>query len=367
MSSRILVVDDDAAVRRTLVTLLEHNGYPALPAESGVHALEILAREPDVNLVILDVVMPKMTGFETCARIRKAYGPTLPVIMLTAFGDAQAVRQALEAGADDFLIKPVDMPSLVLKVRAFLRFKGLHDEIAKNREEVQARARDLALLHEIGRDWSLVARAEEFNRMVTQRLAGLIGAPICLLVLYDRATRTLAACLPAHGLPDEVARRIRHVVDPQSTGLWNFRTGRPYLSNDARSDPRLVQEAIQLAGAQSVVLVPLMSEGVVLGLLAAADKPGGFTDADVQLLSIFAGPAATFMRSRQIFDRQRRHAERIERVSALVGEMAAMNAREALLELTVAGIQRDLDYDRVAFHSSDEAAGFPLQAAAGRP
>jgi K+-sensing histidine kinase KdpD/DNA-binding response OmpR family regulator len=367
MPGRILVVDDDAAVRRTLVTLLEYNGYPALAADSGIVALELLSRETDIDLVILDVVMPKMTGFETCIRIRKAHGPSLPVIMLTAFGDAQAMRQALEAGADDFLIKPVDTPALILKMRAFLRFKALHDEIARNREEAQARARDLALLHEIGRDWSLVARPEEFNRMVTQRLASLIGASICLVVLYDRTSRTLAASLPAFGLPDEVARGVRTVVDPERTELWSLRTGRPYVSNDARSDPRLVQEVVKLVGVQSVVLVPLISEGAVLGLLAAADKPGGFTDEDAQLLSIFAGPAATFVRSRQIFNRQRRHAERLERVSALVGEMAGTAGRTALLELTVAGIHRGLEYDRVAFHTADEAAGFPVEFAAGGP
>ena len=77
--------------------------------------------------------------------------------MLTAFGDSASLRQGYEAGADDFLHKPVDTPALILKVRAFLRLKSLHDEIARSREEAQARARDLALLHEIGRDWSLIA------------------------------------------------------------------------------------------------------------------------------------------------------------------------------------------------------------------
>src|SRR5207249_8318360 len=102
-------------------------------------------------------------------------------------------------------------------------------------------------------------------------------------------------------------------------------------------------------------------------LLAAADKPGGFTDEDAQLLSIFAGPAATFVRSRQIFDRQSRHAERLERISTLVGEMAGTVGRTALLELTVAGLHRDLEYDRVAFHTADDAAGFPVEFDAGGP
>ena len=82
------------------------------------------------------------------------------------------------------------MPALVLKVRAFLRIKSLHDQMLAAREEAQARASDLAQLHEIGRDWSLIAEPEEFNRMVTQRLAALIGAPVCLIAVYDPATRT---------------------------------------------------------------------------------------------------------------------------------------------------------------------------------
>ena len=127
-------------------------------------------------------------------------------------------------------------------MRAFLRFKSLHDEMSGHREVAQARARDLALLHEIGRDWSLIAEPEEFNRMVTQRLAALIGAPrSACSPSTTPATGAMAAALPVHGLPDEVARRIRYVVQPRVTARWwNLRTGRPYVSNRARTDPRLM-------------------------------------------------------------------------------------------------------------------------------
>ena len=100
-----------------------------------------------------------------------------------------------------------------------------------------------------------------------------------------------------------------------------------------------------------MVLVPLIAEGELIGLLGAADKPGGFTDGDVQILSIFAGPVATFLRSRQIFDRQRRQAARFERLATLVGDMAAVSGRSRLLELTVKRVHRDFGYDRVAFHA----------------
>jgi signal transduction histidine kinase/DNA-binding response OmpR family regulator len=347
--TRVLVIDDDPMVGKTLVDLLGLHGYPAIRAESGEKGLEALARE-GFELVLLDLRLPGMSGFETCERMRETYGPSLPVIMMTAFGDPVAVRRGYEAGADDFLHKPVDTPALILKVRAFLRLKSMHDELVRSREEAQARVRDLAQLHEIGRDWSLIAEAADFNRMLTQRLARLLGAPIVGIALHDPTTRVMEAALPVHGLDDERARAFRYVPRPEYRSLWNPRSGRPYVSNQPSSDLRLAQEIGLLTEAQSVVLMPLLAAGELIGLLGAADKPGGFTDADVQILSTFAGPVATFLRSRQIFERQRRQSRRFERLAALVGDMAAVSGRGRLLEMTVRRVQADLAYDYVAFH-----------------
>lgn len=363
---RILVVDDDPHVARTLVDLLAFHGHEALRADSGEQALEMLAAE-SFDLVILDIRLPGINGFETCVRIREVVGRSLPVIMLTALGDLASLRQGYEAGADDFLQKPVDTPALILKVRAFLRIKSLHDEIVQHREEAVARVQDLALLHDIGRDWSLIASPEEFNRMVTQRLARLIGAPVCLIALYDPTRGEMAAALPAHGLSDDVARRIRFAIKPEYSSLWNFRSGKPYVSNRARADARLLREMVDAAEAESVVLVPMLSEGAVLGLLVAVNKPGGFTDNDVQLLSIFAGPAASFMRSRQIFDHQRVHAARLERVAALVGDMSGTLKRLPLLELVTDRLQRDLGLRSVAFWAAGEGGALGAEAEAQSP
>jgi signal transduction histidine kinase/DNA-binding response OmpR family regulator len=348
--AQILLVDDDPLVGKTLVDLLSLHGYAATRAESAERALELLAGG-GFDLVLLDLRLPGMSGFEACVRIREVHGPYLPVIMMTAFGDPVAVRRGYESGADDFLHKPIDTPALILKVRAFLRLKSTHDELARSREEAQARARDLSRLHEIGRDWSLIAEPAEFYRMLTQRLAGLIGAPVVGIALQDPESRTMEAALPVHGLPDDRARAFRYVPRPEYRSLWSPRSGRPYVSNQPGLDPRLAQEIGLMAESQSVVLVPLLAEGELIGLLGAADKPGGFTDGDVQILSTFAGPVATFLRGRQSFDRQRRQAARFERLAALVGDVAAVSGRARLLELTVRRVQRDLGYERVAFHA----------------
>jgi signal transduction histidine kinase len=119
--SIILIVDDNASARETLVAMLENQEYQIELAEDGFHALQILHQfQPD--LILLDVMMPGMDGFEVCRRIRAA--PQLaevPIIMLTALDDRASLLQGIEAGADDFLIKPVDRYELTARVRTITR------------------------------------------------------------------------------------------------------------------------------------------------------------------------------------------------------------------------------------------------------
>jgi signal transduction histidine kinase/DNA-binding response OmpR family regulator len=364
LMSRILVVDDDPSVARSLVDLLALHDHAAEWADTGERALDLL--DPGgFDLVMLDLRLPGIDGIETCARIRARFGASLPVLMLTGLPEPGSLRQAYEAGADDFLQKPVDHTALILKVRAFLRLKSLHDETERHRERAQARARDLALLHEIGRDWSLIAEPEAFNRMVTQRLASLIGSSVCLMVLVDAQTRELRVALPAHGLSDEEARALRFTMRLEHPASAGLRSGRAYAANAGESDPRRLRDALGLPRAESVVVAPMLSEGALIGLLVAADKPGGFSDSDTQLLSLFSGPAASFIRSRQIFERERVNARRLEQAATLVGELGSMVARSPLLALFTSRLQADFGYDRVAFYATGEG-GVPRPEAEAR-
>lgn len=355
--AHVLVVDDDHDVLAFLERLLALHGLECTGVTSGEAALaRIDAAPPD--LVLLDVRLPGIDGIETCRRIRARHGLALPVVLMTAVADADSLSRGYEAGADEFLDKPLDPRALVLKLRAFLRLRELFERSERASREAQARARSLAQLHEISRDWSLIARPEEFVGMVCERLATLIGAPICLLALYDAETRTLAAAHPAHGLAPEVVRQMRLQLRPEHRGLWNLRAGRAHVTPDAQRDPRLAPELAQVAGIEQALLVPMLAEGRVLGVIAACNKPDGFDDDDAQVVSIFAGPAATFLRNRQIFEQQRRQATRQEVTARLMGAMAATHGRGALVETVVGGLRRGHGYARVAFHAlrGDELA-----------
>lgn len=118
MSARILVVDDDKALAEMLTLVLEGEGFETITAVDGSEALELFVSErPD--LILLDVMLPFMSGIEVCERIREGSG--VPIIMLTARTDTDDIVRGLEAGADDYVVKPFNPAELIARVRARLR------------------------------------------------------------------------------------------------------------------------------------------------------------------------------------------------------------------------------------------------------
>lgn len=116
---RVLVVEDDGAIRRGLVDALRFAGYEPSEAADGV-AGAAMARAGDVDLVLLDVLMPRLDGWGALAEIRRA-APALPVIMLTAKGEESDRVKGLKGGADDYIVKPFGLPELLARVEAVLR------------------------------------------------------------------------------------------------------------------------------------------------------------------------------------------------------------------------------------------------------
>jgi len=131
----ILAVDDQPANLRLLDAVLSPRGYRVIRATSGEQALELLPSS-DVDLVLLDIVMPGIDGYEVCRRIRSAPETAfLPVVMITASGHQEKAR-AIEAGADDFVSKPFDQSELLARVASLARIKRYHDTVTKQAAEL---------------------------------------------------------------------------------------------------------------------------------------------------------------------------------------------------------------------------------------
>ena len=166
-AARILVVDDTPMNVKLLEGVLAGHGYTVITAPSGAVALErVRAEQPD--LVLLDVVMPEMSGYEVCRRLRADEATRLlPVVMVTALDPVTERVKGIEVGADDFLTKPINQPELLARVRSLLRIRALHQELEELNRTLEQRVRDqVAQLERLGR----------LRRFFSPQLAELIVA-----------------------------------------------------------------------------------------------------------------------------------------------------------------------------------------------
>jgi class 3 adenylate cyclase len=150
--ARLLVVDDTPVNVKLLADLLTAKGYSVVTASAGPEALEKVEKgRPD--LVLLDVMMPGMSGYEVCKKLRENPATAmLPVVMVTALDPAQERVKGIEAGADDFLTKPINQQELLARVRSLLRIKELHDQLTEWNQTLERRVQEqVAQLERLGR------------------------------------------------------------------------------------------------------------------------------------------------------------------------------------------------------------------------
>lgn len=163
----ILVVDDQPNNVKLLGDLLLAQGYAVVTAVNGREGLA-RARADDPDLILLDVMMPDMNGYEVCRVLREDPATRmLPIVLITALDAAEERLKGLEAGADDFISKPFSRPELLARVRSLLRVKELHDALAELNASLETRlAEKLAELE----------RLNELKRFVSPRARALIGS-----------------------------------------------------------------------------------------------------------------------------------------------------------------------------------------------
>lgn len=171
VEATILVVDDLAQNIRLLEAVLAPRGYAVVTATSGDEALERVRAEP-VDLVLLDIVMPGMDGYEVCRRLRAGEATEfLPIVMITASGEQEKVA-AIEAGADDFIAKPFEQAELLARVRSLLRIKRYHDTIEAQAAELAEWNRQLE--RRVEEQVAELERARRLRRFLPPQVAELV-------------------------------------------------------------------------------------------------------------------------------------------------------------------------------------------------
>ena len=213
---RILVVEDEPAAAHVLAKGLREHAYAVDIAADGAAALEQLSLTP-YDLVILDVMLPRMNGFELCRRLR-AGKATLPILMLTARGGVDERVTGLDAGADDYLSKPYHFPELIARVRALLRRGPALEPAVLSLDDlsIDTRARRVT---RAGRTIPLTAKEYALLEYLMRRRGDVVGRADIAEHVWDDSFD------PMSNLIEVYIQRLRRKVD-DGAGLRLIRTRR---------------------------------------------------------------------------------------------------------------------------------------------
>lgn len=202
---RILVVDDDANVLRSLCALLRQGGFETVSANTGRETLDAAEESDEIDLVLLDVMLPDMSGLDVCKRLKQNQDHFIPVILVTAQDTRENRINGLESGADDYVVKPFDNRELMARVKALLRIKTLHDKVrtlASVREQI---------VYTVSHDFRtpLVGIRGAIQNLVNGLVGEVSPEQKEYLDLVDQATRRLSS------MTDQMCKMARRVeTDP---------------------------------------------------------------------------------------------------------------------------------------------------------
>lgn len=198
--------------------------------------------------------------------------------------------------------------------------------------------------------------------LLTRKIARLLDAEVCVILLYNERDGCIHAQVPAFGMEDDVLSSLSFDPNERSIATWVYQSGEPYLTNDARQDPLLSAKAI--ANIREILAVPLKAGQRMLGTIEVINKPGGFLEEEKRLVTIFASQAAHLLQNAQLFEQVRESEERYRQIfeSAVDGlyrstpngnlvnvnsAFAAMLGYEAPEELQGINLMKDLFVDQI--------------------
>ena len=296
-SAKILVVDDEKGMCESLRALLSKAGYKVKSEDRGEEALKTIEKN-DFDLVITDIKMPRVSGMDILKAARGKNEDAL-VILMTAYASLESAITAVNQGAYDYLLKPIEFSDLKLTIQRALEKRradrekaDLVTELQQKNAELKKKVAELNALYKAGMSLSTTQSLRPLLNKIVSLATGVIEAESGSIMLIQSPEKVLTI-EAAIGLSPEIVKRTRLELGSSIAGHV-AQKGTPLIVEDLEKDPRFRHLKRKHYATRSLLCVPLKVKDKVLGVINLSDKTTGraFTENDLRLLTTFASQAA---------------------------------------------------------------------------
>jgi PAS domain S-box-containing protein len=324
-SPRVLVVEDNRDTSALLRDLLEAEGYQVNSVATGEAVFETLELTPAVDLLVLDLMLPGMSGYEVIEQLRaEANFSRIPILVLSALSSAAARVRGLRDGADDYMTKPFLPEELVARARTLVTSRLL-----------ERRTREIQALGQIAQASLTAASADVILRRIVEIVAEVFEADAAMILLTDEARGELRA-RAAVGLGDDLGG----LSTPSGEGVGGIAlsTRRPVLILDgAAADPRVGNAVLRREGFRSLMAAPLIAGGAPIGVIEVARRGRRIDPRADRLLHIVADRVAVAIEHARLQGEAHELADVVRRIGEGVvvadGDDRVVFANRAFLEM----------------------------------
>jgi PAS domain S-box-containing protein len=301
-AARVLVVEDNRDTSALLRDLLEAEGYAVESSLSGEQALDMLAQNPDVDLLVLDLMLPGMSGYDVIERLRASGDlASIPVLVLSALSSTSARIRGLRDGADDYMTKPFLPEELLARTRTLVTGRLL-----------ERRTKELQALGQIAQASLTAMTTEVLLQRIVEITADLVGADLAVLFLTEEARHQLHAHA-AVGVDVPLAELTMSASE--GLGRIAVATGEPVLIQEgAAQDPRVTNRAVRRLGIRSVMVAPLIVSGAAVGVLEVGRRTRRLDPRADRLLRIVADRVAVALEHARLESEARELADVVRRI-----------------------------------------------------
>lgn len=260
LAATILIIDDREDNRVLLTSQLRTQGYSMLHADDGLVGLQT-AQQQKPDLILLDVMMPQISGFDVCQQL-KANPATqgIPIIMVTALRDVQYRIKGIESGADEFLSRPYDRAELLVRVRSLINLKNARDKLEEERNRLQR-------LYDVSRAITSALNLDQMMIEIITQTQAAVGAVSGNIFLIDEHNRVSSRIQFRDGQAEIVSEPVNPEVMNRGLAGWLARSRRGVIVQDVSQDTRWVRLGDESEPSGSVIGVSLSKLDRVVGVL----------------------------------------------------------------------------------------------------